>query len=356
MSFRNLDALFKPRSIALVGASRQPNSIGAVLARNLLNGEFDGPVLPVNPHETSIHRVLAYSDLADLPLMPDLAVVATPPSTIPAIVDRLGELGTRGVVVISVGFAELGAEGRDLQQQVLDAAKPHLTRVVGPNCLGIMVPGRGIDASFARRRALVGDLASRCAGGGRRDLGRCLRARRHAAGGRSRRVVRGGRDVGDGKARRRRPVGDREQRRGHRCARHRSVDRARRHPGTVERSQRSRAGRGPASNLVKSQSPRHHRRCRRVPLSCRPPRLVPFERFRCALGDQLSDRDRRQWRRGGGRDRCVARLDQAGSRKLAGRPGSRRSPGIFCQRPVPTFDTPGEAIDGFMHLVGFHRN
>ena len=159
MSVRNLDHLFKPKSIALIGASRKPRSVGAVLARNLINSGFEGPILPVNPRERAIQGVLAYPDVDSLPLTPDLAVIATPPPTIPGVIETLGKRGTKAAVVISAGFAELGDEGRKLQQQVLDAAQPHLMRIVGPNCLGVMVPAMGLDASFAHSPAKDGDLA-----------------------------------------------------------------------------------------------------------------------------------------------------------------------------------------------------
>jgi acetyltransferase len=159
MSIRNLDVLFRPRSVALIGASKQPRSVGSVLAHNLLAAGFDGPVMPVNPHEVAIAGVLSYPSIEALPLVPDLAVVATPPASVPQIVAGLGARGTRAVVVITAGFAELGDEGRRLQQAMLDAAKPYTLRIVGPNCLGIAVPGHGINASFAQRQALAGDLA-----------------------------------------------------------------------------------------------------------------------------------------------------------------------------------------------------
>ncbi|UEM21244.1 bifunctional acetate--CoA ligase family protein/GNAT family N-acetyltransferase [Skermanella mucosa] len=159
MTVRNLEALLKPTSIALIGASRQPKSIGAVVARNLFNAGFDGPVMPVNPHERSIEGVLCYPTVESLPITPDLAVICTPPDTVPDLVRRLGERGTKAAIVITAGFGELGPEGKALQQRVLDAARPHLMRIAGPNCLGVMVPGRGINASFAHVNPIKGDIA-----------------------------------------------------------------------------------------------------------------------------------------------------------------------------------------------------
>lgn len=159
MSIRNLEYLFEPKSVALIGASRRAGSVGSVIARNLFGSGFDGPVLPVHPSNQSVEGVLAYPDVASLPVVPDLAIIATPPATIPGLIDQLGRRGTRAAVIISAGFAEAGAEGRQLQQQVLDAARPHLLRVLGPNTLGLLSPHRSLNASFAHLPARAGGPA-----------------------------------------------------------------------------------------------------------------------------------------------------------------------------------------------------
>lgn len=160
MTIRNLDYLFRPKSVALVGASKREGAVGTVLARNLFKGGFDGPVMPVNPRHRSIEGVLTYPDVSSLPVTPDLAIIATPPRTVPGLVQELGERGTRGVVVITAGFSEGGAEeGLALEQKMLDLAKPDLVRIIGPNCLGIMVPPMGLNASFAHITPKVGKLA-----------------------------------------------------------------------------------------------------------------------------------------------------------------------------------------------------
>lgn len=160
MTIRNLDALFEPKVIALVGASNQPNSVGAVLAKNLLIAGFAGPVLPINPHELSIRSTLNYKSVAELPLSPDLAVIATPPPTVPGLVAELGSRGCRAAVVVTAGFGEgRSGEGERLRLAMLAAAKPHLLRIVGPNCLGFISPGRGINASFAHITPHPGGVA-----------------------------------------------------------------------------------------------------------------------------------------------------------------------------------------------------
>jgi acetyltransferase len=159
MTVRNLEYLLKPSSIALIGASRRAKSIGAVVAKNLFNAGFDGPIMPVNPRERSIEGVLCYNSVDDLPIAPDLGIICTPPDTVPDLIDQLGRRGTKAAIVITAGFGELGAEGLALQQKMLDAARPHLLRVSGPNCLGIMVPHRGINASFVHVNPLKGNIA-----------------------------------------------------------------------------------------------------------------------------------------------------------------------------------------------------
>jgi acetyltransferase len=159
MTTRNLEAMFAPRAIALIGASNQPGTVGAVLARNLMESGFAGPVLAVNPHDTAIRSTLSYRSLAELPMAPDLAVIATPPPSVPGVTAELAARGCRVAVVITAGFGEAGGAGEDLRQQMLDAARPHLMRVVGPNCLGIISPAEGINASFAQLTPKPGPLA-----------------------------------------------------------------------------------------------------------------------------------------------------------------------------------------------------
>jgi len=159
MTIRNLDYLLKPQSIALIGASRKPHSVGAVVARNLFNAGFDGPIMPVHPKERAIEGVLTYNSVEALPITPDLAIICTPPDTVPGLVAELGARGTKAAVVITAGFGELGEHGRVLQQQLLEAAKPHTLRVLGPNCLGLSVPGHGVNASFVHVTPLKGDVA-----------------------------------------------------------------------------------------------------------------------------------------------------------------------------------------------------
>ena len=160
MSIRNLNALFQPSSIAVIGASNRPLSVGGTVMRNLLAGGFQGAIMPVNPKHEAVAGVLAYPDVASLPTAPDLAVICTPAASVPGLVEALGARGTRAAVVLTAGLREgLGADGKTLTQAMLDAARRHMLRIVGPNCLGMLSAPAGINASFAPSALLKGDIA-----------------------------------------------------------------------------------------------------------------------------------------------------------------------------------------------------
>jgi acetyltransferase len=153
MTTRNLPALFRPRSITLIGASNDPGSVGAVVWRNLASGAFALPIWPVNPRQEEIDGRTCFRSVAGLPDVPDLAVIATPARTVPGLIEELGARGCRAAVVISAG---LDAE---MRHAMLAAARPHLLRIVGPNCLGFISPGAGINASFSHLAPLPGGIA-----------------------------------------------------------------------------------------------------------------------------------------------------------------------------------------------------
>lgn len=159
MSVRNLDKLFKPRSVALIGATMREGAVGAVVLRNLRRAGLKASLSLVNPQHRELDGMPCYADVAQLPEAPDLAVIVTPPETVPGLIAALGARGTKAAVVITAGFAELGERGRALQQQALDAAAPHLLRLLGPNGVGLAVPGIGLDASFSHIAPFPGDLA-----------------------------------------------------------------------------------------------------------------------------------------------------------------------------------------------------
>ena len=160
MTVRNLEFLFKPKNVAVIGVSERPNSVGAVLTHNLFAGGFSGSIMPISRNHARIGGIRTYPDIGSLPEAPELAVIATPPDTVAEIITQLGELGTRAVVVITAGFAESTEQhGAALTQALRDRAKPYLLRIIGPNCLGILVPGIGLNASFSHLNPKRGRLA-----------------------------------------------------------------------------------------------------------------------------------------------------------------------------------------------------
>jgi acetyltransferase len=150
MDHGNLDAIFSPKSIAVVGASDRTGSVGAAVFANLRRAGFLGRVFPVNRRHDVVQGDRAYSSMRELPEVPDLAILCTAAETIPDLVQECGALGVRGLIVISAGFREAGAAGRDLEKKVQAVLEefPSL-RMLGPNCLGVVRPSRGMNASFS---------------------------------------------------------------------------------------------------------------------------------------------------------------------------------------------------------------
>jgi acetyltransferase len=160
MSVRNLDKLFAPERVAVVGAGGDSSSVGHIVLRNLLDGAFQGVVYPVNPGRESVHGVQAYASVRDTPTTPDLVVVCTPAATVPELVQGCGEAGVPAVAVLSAGFRETGQDGAALEREVAERAGSFDgLRVLGPNCLGLIVPRLGLNASFAAAAPRDGGLA-----------------------------------------------------------------------------------------------------------------------------------------------------------------------------------------------------
>jgi acetyltransferase len=153
-----LDAFFAPRSVAVIGATDTPGSVGRTLLRNLLATPFGGTVFPINPKRANVLGIKAYPTIADTPDPVDLAVIATPAPTVPDVVGACAAAGVRCAIVISAGFKEVGPAGAALEQQTLAAARKGNMRLIGPNCLGLMNPHTGLNATFANAAALPGNV------------------------------------------------------------------------------------------------------------------------------------------------------------------------------------------------------
>ncbi|WP_128291142.1 bifunctional acetate--CoA ligase family protein/GNAT family N-acetyltransferase [Afifella aestuarii] len=155
MTIRNLDKAFAPTSVALIGATPRPGSVGAKVLANLHSAGFKGPIWTVNPKYPSIDGERCFPSIKDLPDAPDLAIIATPPEAVPGLIGELGEKGTRAAVVLTAGIEE----GNGLMQAMLDAARPYTLRIIGPNCFGIFLPHIGLNASFSHISPRPGRLA-----------------------------------------------------------------------------------------------------------------------------------------------------------------------------------------------------
>jgi acetyl coenzyme A synthetase (ADP forming)-like protein len=147
----SLRPLFRPGSVAVVGASRDPTSIGYRILEALIMNRFQGPVYPVNPKATVVGSIRAYPSVRDIPESVDLAVIAVPRDAVLAVVDDCAERGVKALVVITAGFAEVSAEGRELQQRLVERVRGYGMRLVGPNCLGLLntAPEVHLNASFS---------------------------------------------------------------------------------------------------------------------------------------------------------------------------------------------------------------
>ena len=179
MTIRNLEYLFKPRSIAVIGSGKQAGNSDAIVEFNLIEGGFKGPVMPVNPDHQSVSGVLAYKDIAGLPVVPDLAILTASLEEAPTLISELGSRGTKAALLLSREVLQdhRGAkaalfsqetmhkypdEGESLKRKILEAAKPYLLRIMGPDHLGYAVPSANINASLSSTRPLPGHIALLC--------------------------------------------------------------------------------------------------------------------------------------------------------------------------------------------------
>jgi acetyltransferase len=154
-----LESFFRPRAVAVIGATEAPGSVGRTLLHNLLGTPFGGTIYPVNPKRESVLGIRAYRSLADVPAEVALAVIVTPAATVPAIVAACADRKVPAAVIISAGFRETGAAGAELEQRVLAEARRGPMRIIGPNCLGVMSPVTGLNATFAAGMARPGNVA-----------------------------------------------------------------------------------------------------------------------------------------------------------------------------------------------------
>jgi len=154
-----LDAIFAPHSVALIGATDRPGSVGRAVLWSLLSSPFGGTVYPVSDKRASVLGIKAYRDVDQIPELVDLAVIVTPSGTVPGVIGQCVAAGVRGAIVISAGFKEHGESGQELERQILEQVRDSHMRIIGPNCLGVMNPTTGLNATFANNMARPGNVA-----------------------------------------------------------------------------------------------------------------------------------------------------------------------------------------------------
>jgi acetyltransferase len=153
-----LDAIFAPATVAVIGATDKNGSVGKTILWNLLSSPFGGTVFPINPKRSSVLGIKSYPNISGVPERVDLAIIVTPASTVPDIIKECVEAGVKGAIVISAGFKELGPSGVELEQQILAHVRRGGMRLIGPNCLGVMSPLTGLNATFAQATARPGNV------------------------------------------------------------------------------------------------------------------------------------------------------------------------------------------------------
>jgi len=159
MDSLNLDSIFNPKSIALIGASDEEGSVGYILMKNLTEMGYIGHVYPVNIRKSEIFGLKAYPSVSKLPEIVDLAIIATPASTVPDIIEECGTFGIKGIIIISAGFKEAGASGKILETRILEIKNKYDMRIIGPNCLGIIHPDINLNATFIPKKQKPGSIA-----------------------------------------------------------------------------------------------------------------------------------------------------------------------------------------------------
>src|ERR1035441_6045204 len=154
-----LDSMFAPGSVAVIGATSRPGTVGRAVLENLLRGKFQGKVYAVNANHPEVLGLTTYASIRDIPGHEDLAIVATPAATVPQILGECVDAGVKSAVVISAGFREHGSEGAALERQIQEQLRRGSMRLIGPNCLGIMNPAIGLNATFVKDAPRAGNVA-----------------------------------------------------------------------------------------------------------------------------------------------------------------------------------------------------
>ena len=159
MGIYNIDRIFNPRAIAVIGASEKAGSVGSTLMLNLVQSGFQGELFPVNPRHRTIHGLKTLPSILTAEHSVDLAVIATPIGTVPSIVRECVQKGVKGAIIVSAGGKEAGANGREIEAQIATSAREGGLRIIGPNCLGIIDTFTPVNASFSAGTPPKGPMA-----------------------------------------------------------------------------------------------------------------------------------------------------------------------------------------------------
>ncbi|MGL5632940.1 MAG: CoA-binding protein, partial [Azovibrio sp.] len=154
-----LTSMFEPKSVAVIGASERENSVGNIIFKNILESGYTGRLYAINPKHETILEQPSYKSIEEISARVELAVIATRPQTVPMLVEQCGRSGVKNVIVITSGFAEAGHVGANLERKMMEIARSYNVRLLGPNCLGLIRPSLGLNATFAKMTANAGNLA-----------------------------------------------------------------------------------------------------------------------------------------------------------------------------------------------------
>ena len=154
-----LTSLFEPKSVAVIGASDREKSVGNIIFKNIRESSYKGRLYPINPKHSTIQGETAYKSIEEISTRIELVIIATRPQTVHDIVEQCGRSGIKNIIIITAGFAEAGHSGAALERKTLEIARSYGVRVLGPNCIGIIRPELGLNATFAQVTAGVGHLA-----------------------------------------------------------------------------------------------------------------------------------------------------------------------------------------------------
>ena len=154
-----LSSVFEPASIAVIGASEREENVGSLVLKNIQEGGFHGEIYPVNPRHEKIGDLRCYPTIKDIDHQVELAVLVIPAPKILEVMQQCADIGVRAAIVLSAGFSEVGARGRTMQNTIVDIARTNNISLVGPNCMGIIRPKTGLNASFSRSPVRQGRTA-----------------------------------------------------------------------------------------------------------------------------------------------------------------------------------------------------